>query len=60
MVETVNGQLDAVFGLKFPRAHTSWGLLTRLGAKVAAHNVLLGINHLLDRPAFTHFNPLPA
>jgi hypothetical protein len=60
VVETVNGQLDAVFGLKFPRAHTYWGLLTRLGAKVAAHNLLLGINHLLDRPAFTHFNPLPA
>src|SRR5439155_24946536 len=36
VVETVYHTLSARFGLPFPRARTYWGLLARLGAKVAA------------------------
>ncbi len=58
VVETVNGTLTEVFGLKFPRAHSLWGLLTRLAAKVTAFNLAVYINHLFARPTFAIFNPL--
>ena len=57
VVETVNGSLDRVFGIKFPRARTPWGLLTRIAAKVAAHDLLICLNHLFDRPTFSLFDP---
>src|SRR5437868_6419703 len=41
VIETVNGCLSERFGLKFPRARTYWGLLTRLAAKMAAHNLAI-------------------
>ena len=31
---------------------------TRLGAKVAAHNFILFVNHLTGRPPFSPFSPL--
>lgn len=31
-------------------AHTSWGLLTRIGAKAAAYNCGVLLNRLLRRP----------
>jgi len=46
--------------LKLPGSRTCWGLLTRLGAKVAALNVAVYINQLLDRPAFSLTNPISA
>jgi hypothetical protein len=57
VVENVNQGLDGQLGLKFPRARTWWGVLTRLAAKVAAYNVSLVLNHLHHRPAFAHVTP---
>ena len=50
VVETVNGQLEEVFGLQFPRARSKWGLLSRVAAKVAALNVGIWLNRLFGRP----------
>jgi hypothetical protein len=60
VVETVNGRLDATFGLKFPRARTQTGVLTRLAAKVAACNLSIYLNHLTHQPPFAVCNPLTA
>ena len=60
VVERVNATLERVFGLKFPGARTLWGLLMRLGAKIAAFNMALYINHLFGRPPFRIFNPFLA
>ncbi len=49
-VETAFAALDDSFGLRFPQAHTTWGLLTRIGAKVAAYNVGIQINRHSGRP----------
>jgi hypothetical protein len=51
VIERVNAQLDAVFGLAFPQAKTAWGLLTRLAAKLLAYNLGLQLNRHLGRPA---------
>lgn len=59
VIETVNSCLDGVLGLKFPRARSLWGLLARIGAKIAALNLAIHINLLTDRPTFSLFNPLP-
>jgi hypothetical protein len=58
IVETVFQWLEAVFGLRFPRARTYWGLLTRLAAKVAAFDLAVYINYRFSRPPFAFFNPL--
>jgi len=58
VIETVNGCLVGVLGLKFPRARTYWGLLTRLGAKVAAFNLALYLNQQFRRPTFSLINPI--
>jgi hypothetical protein len=57
-VETVYSWLTDRLGLKFPRARTYWGLLTRLAAKVAALNLATLLNRLFDRLTFAHLNPL--
>jgi hypothetical protein len=57
-VETTFGCLIDIFGLKFPRARTAWGLLTRVAAKMSAFNMALWINHRFGRPTFAIFNPL--
>ncbi len=57
VIETVNNSLDGVFGIKFPRARTSWGLFARVAAKVAAHDLLVCLNSLFHRPTFAHYNP---
>ena len=57
MVVEVNQGLDAQVGLKFPKARTWWGLLTRLAAKLAAFNVSLVLNHAHNHPAFAHLTP---
>lgn len=51
-VETAFAHLDASFGLPFPGAHTPWGLLTRIAAKLAAYNLGIAINRYLGRPDF--------
>jgi hypothetical protein len=57
-IEQTFSVLDAALGLKFPRAHTYWGLLTRLAAKLSAFNLALAVNLLLGRPPYALFNPL--
>jgi hypothetical protein len=51
-VETAFAALDDSFGLRFPQAHTTWGLLTRIGAKLAAYNLGIQINRYCGRPDF--------
>jgi hypothetical protein len=50
IIETVFSHLDGTFGLKYPGAHTTWGLLTRIAAKLAAYNLGLALNRELSRP----------
>jgi hypothetical protein len=57
VVETVFATLERVFGIKFPRARSLWGLIARIAAKVAAHDLAICINHLLERPAFSFYDP---
>jgi hypothetical protein len=59
VVETGFATLTKVFGLAFPCARTIWGVYTRLGAKAAAYNFALYINHLFGRPPFSRYNPVP-
>ncbi len=50
IIETVNAALDDVFALSFPGAHTPWGLVTRIAAKILALNFGIQINRLFGRP----------
>ncbi|MBM3943118.1 MAG: hypothetical protein FJ316_09395 [SAR202 cluster bacterium] len=52
VVETINGHLEQVFGLAFPGARSTWGLLTRVAAKLAALNLGLWLNRYFGRPDF--------
>jgi len=52
VVETTFANLSESFGLKYPDAHTSWGLLMRVAAKVAAYNLGIMLNRLFGRPDF--------
>jgi hypothetical protein len=49
-IETAFAALVGNFGLQFPRAHCIWGLLTRIGAKIAAYNVGILVNRQYGRP----------
>ncbi len=49
-IETAFAALCDSFGLQFPRAHCTGGLLTRIGAKIAAYNVGILINRRCGRP----------
>jgi hypothetical protein len=60
VVEPAAGWLTATFHLPFPRAHTDQGLLARLGAKVAACNMGVSLNHHTGRDPFAFCNPLTA
>jgi hypothetical protein len=51
-VETAFANLDHVFDLSYPNAHTLWGLLTRVAAKAAAYNLAIALNRHLQRPDF--------
>jgi hypothetical protein len=52
VVETTFANLTESFGLKYPGAHSTWGLLMRVSAKVAAYNLGMMINRLLGCPDF--------
>lgn len=56
-VETAFGWLETRCHLAFPHARTMTGLLARLGAKIAAHNLTVYLNTLLGRPPFTACSP---
>ena len=49
--ETVNAQLQEQLHLSKHYAKSTWGLLTRMAAKVTAHSVGMMVNTLLGRPA---------
>jgi hypothetical protein len=57
-IETTFSTLQEIFRLKFPRARTYWGLLTRLAAKASAYNLAMAINYLLCRQSHSLLNPL--
>ncbi len=48
--ETVNAQLQEQLHLSKHYAKSTWGLLTRIAAKVTAHSVGMMVNQLLGRP----------
>ena len=52
VVATTLANLRETFGLTYPGAHSTWGLLMRVAAKVAAYNLGMMINRLLGRPDF--------
>jgi hypothetical protein len=49
--ETVNAQLQEQLHLSKHSAKSTWGLMTRLAAKITAHSVGMMVNTLLGRPA---------
>ena len=49
IVETINGRLEGTFNLNFPQARTTWGLLTRVVAKVCALNLGIWLNRSFGR-----------
>ncbi len=52
VIETVNDHLEQALALWYPRAHTIWGLLTRVAAKLTAFNLSIWLNRLFGRPDF--------
>ena len=48
--ETVNGQLQEQLHLSKHYAKSTWGLMTRIAAKLTAHSVGMMVNQLLGRP----------
>ena len=48
--ETVNAQLQEQLHLSKHSAKSTWGLMTRIAAKVTAHSVGMMVNALLGRP----------
>lgn len=54
VVDTVNGHLEQVLHLPFPGARSTWGLLTRVAAKLAAFNLGIWLNRLFGRPDLAH------
>src|SRR5947209_7673729 len=48
--ETVNAQLQEQLHLSKHYAKSTWGLFTRMAAKLTAHSVGMMLNQLLDRP----------
>ena len=58
LIETVNGQLTQQFNIEINRAHTFWGLCTRLYTKLAAHTLCIYINRLQGKPDFLQIKSL--
>ena len=48
--ETVNAQLQEQLHLSKHYAKSTWGLMTRVAAKLTAHSVVMMVNQLLGRP----------
>lgn len=57
VVERVHAALTTVYHAPFPQARSWWGLLTRMGAKVLAHNLSLLLAHQHHLPLFTRLDP---
>lgn len=58
IIETVNSQLSQQFNIETNRAHSFWGLCTRLYAKLTAHTLCIYINRLLGKPDFLQIKAL--
>ncbi len=58
IVETINDQLTAQFGLARHHAHTFPGLCARLHTKLAAHTLCLYLNRLLGKADFLQIKAL--
>lgn len=52
LIETVFATLYRVFAIDRINAHSRWGFYARIAAKLAAFNLALFINRLLNRPLF--------
>src|SRR5207247_2106543 len=52
VVETTSANWRVSCGRKYPGAHTGWGLLMQVSAKVAAYNLGMILNRVLRRPDF--------
>lgn len=50
VVETVNAHLEDDLHLHFPKAKSTWGLLTRIAAKLVAFNLGIWLNRIFGRP----------
>lgn len=50
VVETTNERLEHTFHLLFPGARSSWGLLARIAAKLAAFDLGVWLNRFFGRP----------
>lgn len=50
IVDTVFARLEETFALKRLNAHSYWGQLSRIAAKLAAYNIGIFLNRLLGRP----------
>lgn len=51
LCETVNAQLQEQLHLSKHYAKSTWGMMTRIAAKVTAHSVGMMVNILLERPS---------
>ena len=58
IIETVNDQLSAQFGLARHHAHTFPGLCARLHTKLAAHTLSIYLNRLLGHADFLQIKAL--
>jgi hypothetical protein len=58
VVETAFANLCASLGLQYPGAPTTWGLITRIAAKLAAYALGIQINRTLERPDFAFPTPI--
>ncbi len=58
IIETVNDQLSAQFGLARHRAHTFQGVCARLHTKLAAHTLSIYLNRLLGHADFLQIKVL--
>ncbi len=58
IIETVNSQLTEQFHIGTNRAHTFWGLCTRLLTKLTAHTLSIYINRLCGNPDFLQIKQL--
>ena len=56
-IETTFSELTDVFRLKYPRARTFWGLLTRLAAKATAYNMAVALNRLAGDDSLAFLTP---
>jgi hypothetical protein len=58
IIESVNHQLANQFHIERNRAHSFWGLATRLHTKLAAHTLLVYLNRLLGKTEWLQIKAL--